>query len=130
MNTKFLMLTSALLMGIAGILFTFLPQEILSLSGNSADYLNVLLLQVLGALYLAFAILNWMAKANIIGGIYSKPVALGNFTHFFIVAITLIKHVFIQQSVIMLWITALIYSVYAIAFAIVAFGNPIKKKVF
>ena len=116
-------------MGFSGIIFTFLPQEIITFSGYTLDNLNVLFLQVLGALYFAFAILNWMARTNLIGGIYSKPVSVANFTHFFIVAITLIKYVFTQQVMIGLWIAVIIYSVFAIAFALVAFGNPIKKQI-
>ena len=56
-------------MGFSGIIFTFLPQEIITFSGYTLDNLNVLFLQVLGALYFAFAILNWMARTNLIGGI-------------------------------------------------------------
>lgn len=64
MNTKFLMMASAITMGIAGFLFTFLPEEILDYVGSTSSDLNILFLQLLGALYLAFATLNWLAKAK------------------------------------------------------------------
>lgn len=128
MNTKFLMVASAITMGIAGLLFTFLPEEIIEYAGSVSADLNILFLQLLGALYLAFAILNWTAKANLIGGIYSKPVALGNFAHFFIAGITIIKSAFANQAVMGLWVGAIIYFIFAIMFAIVAFGNPLKKE--
>mgnify|MGYP005841113977 CR=1 FL=1 len=127
MNTKFLMMASAIAMGIAGIFFTFLPEEIISYAGFTITELNTLSLQILGALYLAFAVLNWMARANLIGGIYSKPVAMGNFAHFFIAGITLIKGALANQYVLSLWISGIIYSVFAIMFATVAFGNPLKN---
>jgi len=130
MNTKFLMVTSAIAMGIAGICFTFLPDEIINYAGHTSTGLNSLILQILGALYLAFAILNWMAKANLMGGIYSKPVALGNFAHFFIAGITIIKSAFANETMIALWIGAIIYSIFAITFGLVAFGNPLKKESF
>ena len=38
--------------------------------------------QLAGVLYLGFAALNWMARGNIIGGIYSRPVTIGNVLHF------------------------------------------------
>ena len=47
--------------------------------------------QACGVLYLGFAILNWMAKDDLIGGIYSRPVAMGNFLHFFTIAMALVK---------------------------------------
>ena len=127
MNTKFLMMASAIAMGIAGIFFTFLPEEIISYAGFTITELNTLSLQILGALYFAFAVLNWMARANLIGGIYSKPVAMGNFAHFFIAGITLIKGALANQYVLSLWISGIIYSVFAIMFATVAFGNPLKN---
>lgn len=128
MNTKFLMMTSAIAMGFAGICFTFLPDEIINYAGYNSAGLNSLFLQILGALYLAFAILNWMAKANLIGGIYSKPVALGNFVHFFIAGITIIKSAIANEAMVALWIGAIVYSIFAISFAIVAFGNPLKEE--
>lgn len=128
MNTKFLMIASAIVMGIAGICFSFLPDEIINYAGYTSTGLNSLFLQILGALYLAFATLNWMAKANLIGGIYSKPVALGNFAHFFIAGISIIKSAFANEAMIALWIGAIIYSIFAIIFGIVAFGNPLKKE--
>lgn len=128
MNTKYLMMASAFIMGIAGIACTFMPDEILNFYGISSTALNAIFLQLLGALYLGFAILNWMAKSNIIGGIYSKPVALGNFAHFFIAGITLIKGAFSSQSMISLWIASAIYAIFAISFSMVAFGNPLNNE--
>ena len=43
------------------------------------------------ALYLGFASLNWMAKDNLIGGIYSPPVAIGIF---FAISMALLKSFF------------------------------------
>lgn len=122
------MMASAIIMGFAGITFTFMPDEILSFYAISSSALNTLFLQILGALYLGFAILNWMAKSNIIGGIYSKPVALGNFAHFFIAGITLIKSALNAQSIITLWVASTIYAIFAILFSMVAFGNPLKNE--
>jgi len=31
---------------------------------------------------LGFSILNWMSKASLIGGIYNKPLLIGNLLHF------------------------------------------------
>ena len=120
-------MASALLMGIAGIALTFLPVEIANYASLTPTDLSSLLFQILGALYFAFAILNWMAKANLIGGIYSKPVAMGNFAHFFIAGIAIIKSAFANQDVILLWIGGIIYALFAIMFAIAAFGNPLKN---
>jgi hypothetical protein len=78
MNAKMLMSVSALFMTILGLGASFLPQEILAHYGSPTEGPGVLIIQIAGALYMGFAILNWMARANLIGGIYSRPVAFGS----------------------------------------------------
>ncbi len=126
MNTKLLMTTSAFVLGAAGILLTFMPEEV-------ANFLHLtdgttIQFQILGALYFGFAMLNWTAKANIIGGIYGKPVCLGNFTHFAIGGLSLIKLV-VHNFGNGILICAILYFLFAILFGYVLFTTPssIKK---
>jgi uncharacterized membrane protein len=60
MNTKLLMILNAIFMAGLGACASFLPQEIASHFGSRANSQAVLLLQIVGALYLGFAILNLM----------------------------------------------------------------------
>jgi hypothetical protein len=82
------------------------------------------LAQACGALYLGFAILNWMAKDNLIGGIYSRPVAMGNFLHFFAMAMAFIKSfsVLLRSSADVALLG--LYAVMAIGFGVVLFRHP------
>ncbi len=122
MNTKLLMSVSAVTLGAAGIMFSFLPEEIASyMSMNEA---SAILLQVLGALYFGFAMINWTAKANLIGGIYSRPVALGNLAHFMIAALALAKYAFNSTGHSYFWVAAFAYAVFAILFGYVFFTTP------
>lgn len=82
MNTKLLMISSALLMATGGVLLQFIPHEILNYFGADSSGINPLFIQMTGALYLGFAMMNWMAKTVMIGGIYARPLAIGNFAHF------------------------------------------------
>jgi Na+-driven multidrug efflux pump len=128
MNTKLLMTTSALTMGVAGIVLSFLPHELLNyLTSTNGTVLDSLILQILGASYFAFAMVNWTAKANLIGGIYSRPIAIGNLIHFAVGALALIKGYFSNQEVVILTL-AVIYTAFAILFAIVFFKHPVKEK--
>ncbi len=68
MNTKILMTSSSLLLALTGIAFSFFPKEILTYLNIDTNTLTILLLQILSALFLGFAILNWMAKGSLIGG--------------------------------------------------------------
>jgi Na+-driven multidrug efflux pump len=129
MNTKLLMTISALTMGVAGIALSFLPHELLNyLSPTSETNLEPLILQVLGALYFAFAMVNWTSKANLIGGIYSRPIAIGNLTHFLIGALALIKGYSSNHETVIL-ILSVVYTVFAMSFVIVFFKHPVKAKI-
>lgn len=124
MNTKILMGVSALFMAILGVVASFLPQEILAYAGSHPEGLGVLVVQTTGALYLGFASLNWMARANLIGGIYSRPVALGNFLHFAVVEVVLLKALLAGQNAAEIVVGAFAYSAFAISFGLVLFTHP------
>jgi hypothetical protein len=125
MNTKLLMTLSALIMGLIGIILSFFPHEIVNYINSSVALLDALVLQILGASYFGFAMVNWTAKANLIGGIYSRPIAIGNFSHFVIGALALIKGYSSSHEIIVL-ITALVYGIFGVLFSIVFFTHPIK----
>jgi hypothetical protein len=114
---------SAGLMTILGLAASFAPQEILSAAGADSEGLPVLLVQITGGLYLGFAMLNWMARGVLIGGIYSRPVAIGNFMHFAVVAITLLK--FLMTSYLpAILVATIVYGIFAIWFGLVVFRHP------
>jgi len=127
LNTKLLMSASAIFLAIMGLLFSFLPQEIIIYLGVDANVFSILFLQILGSLYLGFGILNWIAKGSLIGGIYNKPVAIGNFMHFLVGAITLVKVVFENHMhpEILISLT-IIYVIFALSFAYVFMNSPKK----
>jgi hypothetical protein len=89
MNTKLLMTLSSILFMAIGILFSFAPDEAVSYLGWNPE--SAILFQLAGAMYFGFGMINWTAKANLIGGIYGRPIALGNFTHATIAGLALIK---------------------------------------
>jgi len=90
--------------------------------------LPTLIIQIVGALYLGFAMMNWMAKAVLIGGIYARPLCMGNFLHFTIAALALIKATVNNTSLKYVWVATIVYSIFAILFGIVLFTSPNKKQ--
>jgi hypothetical protein len=124
MHTRVLMIASAALLAVMGLGMSFMPQEVLGMHGTVPDNATVLLVQMAGAVYLGFAMLNWMARGILMGGIYAKPVAAGNFLHFVMVAITLIKAA-MAFAVVPLAISAGVFSIFAIWFGIVMFKPPV-----
>jgi hypothetical protein len=121
-NTKGLMVASSVALGLAGAAASFAPDEILAgLTAPTVAPLPVFV-QLLGALYLAFAIANWTAKDNIIGGIYSRPLSLGNFLHFVMGALALLKYVQANGFSLSLGVAVMVYTVFAIGFGYLVFG--------
>lgn len=129
MNTKTLMIISAIFLAVNGFGFTFFPNEIAGLLINDDNYIFILILQILGALYLGFSILNWMSKASLIGGIYNKPILIGNLLHFFTASMALIKLAFkVETNLQLIFSYTIIYSLFTLFFGYVFFTNPSLKQ--
>lgn len=128
MNTKLLMSASAVVLGTIGVLLSFLPEEILAYAGVNSTSFSPIILQLLGAAYLGFAMLNWMAKGNLIGGIYSRPVAIGNLMHFIVSGLALLKAAYASPTGTALWVAGAVYSIFSLLFFIIVFRHPIKAK--
>lgn len=82
MNTRIIMASSGAFLALVGLALTFGPREILSFYGVSAIEPIPLFLQIGGASLVGWAMVNWTARSLIIGGIYSRPLTLGNLVHF------------------------------------------------
>lgn len=125
MNTKILMASSAIVMGVAGAAGLFLPQEILAAISAPAAGIFPALVQLLAAGLFGFAMINWMAKDSLIGGIYNRPVLVGNTTHFAIGAITLVKLVSGGMREPAVVVATVVYVVFAIGFGMLMFRSPV-----
>ena len=125
MKTKPIMISSSIFLGILGISLTFIPDEIVSSLSVTSNPISTLSLQLLGAIYLGFAMLNWMAKGTLIGGIYNKPIAIGNFMHFTIGGLALIKIIteINAHKEIIIFLTVF-YVIFAVLFAYIFKTNP------
>ena len=129
MNTKLIMSANAILLGTIGVAFTFAPDWILVNLTIALSPALLLILQLLGALYVSLAMLNWMVKHSLIGGIYNKPIALANFAHFMIGGLALIKETLSSTELpIAITIIALIYLVFGILHGLILFRHPLKSQ--
>ena len=120
------MTASSIVLASAGIVLTFMPDEILQYFTLERTEPLLLLLQILGALFFAFAMLNWMSRSGPIGGIYNKPIATANFAHFLIGGLALVKGIISNPGLpYAIWVIAAIYTFFAIAFSLINFRNPL-----
>jgi hypothetical protein len=128
LNTKLLMVVCSGVLALAGGAATFAPAETLAALGAPTVEPLPVMMQLLGGLYLAFAITNWTAKDNRIGGIYSRPLALGNLLHFGMGALALGKHAYRSGMGALLLSVLGVYCALALGFAYLVFGRGAASK--
>jgi hypothetical protein len=116
MNTKILMTSSSLILGLAGMFALFMPDVLLSTQGTTATGAMSVLVQLIGVLYFSFALMNLTARDSVIGGIYARPVSLANFGHFFAGTLLLLKYQLSNEMNLSILAALVVYAVYAICF--------------
>ncbi|MCA1798872.1 MAG: hypothetical protein LC632_05250 [Xanthomonadaceae bacterium] len=124
---RVLMGLSALMMAVIGLAATFAPGELLAAVGADVGAWSKLLVQLAGALYLGFGMVNWMARGSLIGGIYGRPVATGNLVHFVVMAFALSRAALVEPAPALV-VAAVVYGAFALWFAFVAFTSPLPKQ--
>jgi len=128
MNTKIIMTISSIILGATGIILTFAPDIVLTNLNIETNQTSLLLGQVIGGLYFGYSMLNWMTKESLIGGIYNRPIAIANFTHFLIAGLAigkkLISNPGLPKS---LWTAGAVYAVLGLLFIIILFRHPINS---
>jgi hypothetical protein len=123
MKTRALMAASAIFLGITGIAALFAPDEILRAANVPSSPLLPLLVQLCAALLLGFAMTNWMVKGSRVGGIYNRPIAIGNLVHFAVGAITLDRFGLRGHEAWPVIALAVVYTLFAVGFGVVVFGR-------
>lgn len=116
MNTKLLMTSTSLILALAGIFSLFAPENVLALLNVSVSKSASMLVQLLGALYFSMALMDWTAKDSAIGGIYARPVSLGNFGHFFTGALLLFRYQFSNSFNPVIGVILAMYVIFALSF--------------
>ena len=123
MKTRALMAASAVFLGITGLAALFAPDELLRAANLPASPLLPPLVQLCAALLLGFAMTNWMVKGSRVGGIYNRPIAVGNLLHFAVGAITLDRFALRGHEAWPVLVIATIYTLFAVGFGLVVFGG-------
>jgi hypothetical protein len=117
---RIVMVASGVWLALAGIACLFAPAETGAALGG--DGIDALFVELLGALFIASAAANWTARGSMIGGIYARPLSVGNFFHFVIGATVLSKKISAENFSLLYVLVTMVYLVFAIAFALLLFG--------
>lgn len=123
MSTRILMMASSVFLGALGLLLSLMPQETAAALDAPATGVVPLLLQLAGASLIGWALLNWTARGLVIGGIYSRPLTLGNLAHCLIAGLALGKAAAASAFPALLVIPLLGYVAFAGGFAWLVFGQ-------
>ena len=121
-NARLLLIASSGALALVGAAATFAPVELLRALGTLPAGPMPIVVQLLGALYLSFAITNWTAKGSPIGGIYSRPISMGNLLHFSMGAIALAKYAAAHGGSPVLLVLLAVYVFFAAGFGLLVFG--------
>jgi len=128
MNTKIVMTFASIILGATGTVLIFASDIVLGNLSIEVNQTSLLLGQVIGALYFGYSMLNWMTKESLIGGIYNRPIAVANFTHFLIAGLAIVKALISNpQLPKILWAAGAAYVVLGLLFMIILFRHPIKS---
>ena len=123
-TSKIVLGSSAIILAASGLALTFFPDELAENINLPDDASVKLLIQTIGAMYFGFAMLNWMSRRSLIGGINNRPIAIANMTHFMMVGIALTKLMLNKALPQSFWLVTLIYLVYALIFGCLLFTTP------
>lgn len=93
MFTRIVLLFTAIVNGALGLLISFFPEETLQTLAVETNGMSLLLMKILGAMFLGFAAINYFSKDSMIGGIFNRPLLIGNLLYHGVVAGQLTKYV-------------------------------------
>ena len=120
------MILSGLINGLAGVLLIFIPEELLLWADGEIGKTAVLALSLLGAAMLGFGMMNYMGRNAVYGGIYGKPIILGNLLFHTVAAVHLIKFSMNIHDTLMIYaaVAGALYFIFATGFIRLNFFPP------
>lgn len=124
--TKLILSLSAGWCALSGLAALFLPEEIAAASGAAASPHFTLVVQLCAAMLLGFAMLDWMSRGNLVGGIYARPLVVANFVHFAVGAITMLEMIYTGTASTEVAAICAGYVALAAAFAVLLFRSPVQ----
>jgi hypothetical protein len=123
MHGRIILSFSAVVLFVGGGAAMFAPQELAPLIGLDASRGLPMAIQLIGSGLLGFAVVNWMSRRNRIGGIYARPIAMGNLLFFTTGALTIGKATTERHVAIGLIVLCAVFALFAVSFAWLAFAH-------
>lgn len=115
---------SSVLLAVLGGALLFFPEtsaDILSLPDGSARALPLV-----GGGQLGFAMLNWAGRGAVYGGIYGRPIVVGNFGNAVVTSSALLR-IQMDDGSLPGWFVVAVFLLYLVAFIRLTFWPPFKQ---
>ena len=80
--------------------------------------------QLLGAAWLGIAVLNWLQRVAVLGGIYGRPVVFANLALYFISALSLLRGLLGGGAPRALWLLLAALATLAVSYGILLLRGP------
>jgi hypothetical protein len=116
--------TSAVYLSLVGATFLFAADKMLPLIIPAFPRSGLFLGQLLGAAWLAMAALNWNHRAQMLGGIYSRPMVFANALMFTISALGVLSAATAPGASPWLWAIVIPCAVFAVVFFAMMLRGP------
>ena len=127
MSSTLISRASAALLFAGGLGLLFAPDAILPRLIPGYPTSGLWFGQLLGAAWLALAVLNWLSRASLLGGIYGRPVVGPNAAFYFIATMVLIKAASAQTMPAWIWIVMFPVVLMAGVYAWLLFRGPMVR---
>ena len=123
MHGRMILSSSAAILFLLGAAAQFAAEEVAHLLDPAASRSLPLAVQLAGSGMLGFGALNWMSRGVRIGGIYGRPLGIGNLLLSVTAALTLGRAAWVGGLPIALSGLAIVFAALALAFAWLVFAN-------
>lgn len=120
---------SALVLGVAGVALLFASDVVLPRVVPGFPPGAAWLGQLLAAAWLGMAVNTWLRRGAILGGIYGRPVVLGNFAVYFMSALSLVRVLHADTAQAWLWWAFAVSALLAVSYAALLLRGPFGNQV-
>lgn len=123
---RVVMSATTLVFGVLGIATLFLPAEVAELMDmrGGPDFV----LQLVGAGFLTVAILDWMGRGAIYGGVFGRPIVVANLMFGTVGSLSLLSALIRGEAQPGMWAVAAILGLHALAFAYLLKAPPYQER--
>lgn len=119
--SRVLLTASAVFLVVCGAALTFASDELAAAAGLDGD--SALPLQLLAGALLGMGVINWFSRGRPFGGIYGRPLGLGNVLLFVVGGFALGRKALATEAP-AVWSVFVVYLIFAVGFVWVVFVGP------